>query len=133
MMVLKVSWCGISTQPAVQGAEPLVGVHQLLVRRLHLVARGPRPVPDGRPRRHVRSRGCPARRGRHGEGEGMEQYICKMLASPMLVDQRRDSSLPAYFSSQRGQEESLCSSPLQLSTQSIVVWMSEGGARKRLL
>ena len=34
-----------------------------------------------------------------------------MLASPMLVDERRDSSLPAYFSSRRGREESLCSSP----------------------
>ena len=40
---------------------------------------------------------------------------------------------PAGFSSQREREETYCSSPPQLSTQSIVVWMSEGVSRKRLL
>ena len=35
---------------------------------------------------------------------------CKMLASPMLVDQLAIVA-PAGFSSQRGREESLCSSP----------------------
>jgi hypothetical protein len=36
----------------------------------------------------------------------------------MLVDKIRDSSLLAYFSSQREREESLCLLLLRLSTQS---------------